>query len=167
VLEGERGRDRAVRPPHLPAGLDEYASPGQVGEDRFDVFVGLLGGGRDFRRRERSARDRRAAEHGLVCGREAVGGVLDEQADTVGDRVGELGEGPGGDDRTGSNLEPTSSQPIVQEVFGEQGHTACALMDELHQIGVGLAAQPGSDQRPHFVDRQRVEHDQRGPLPKA
>ena len=43
VVERERRRDRAVWPGPFSAGMDEHASPGEVGEDRFDVFVWLLG----------------------------------------------------------------------------------------------------------------------------
>jgi hypothetical protein len=103
----------------------------------------------------------------LVRSGEAVGGVLDEQAYAVGDRVRELGEWPCRDDRTGFDLEPSGSEPVVEEVFGEQRDTAGALMDERHHGGVGFAAGPGCDQFAHLVDPERVEGDQRGPLAEA
>ena len=44
MIEGERGRDRAVRPGAFSTGMGEHASPGQVGEGRFDVLIRLLRG---------------------------------------------------------------------------------------------------------------------------
>jgi hypothetical protein len=93
--------------------------------------------------------------------------VLDEQANPVGDRVGELGERLGRDQRTRFDAEPPGAEPVVEEVFGEQGHTAGALMDERRQLGVGFAAGSGRDQLADLVDPERVEGDQRRPLTEA
>ena len=164
VVERERRRDGAVGPGGLTAGLDEHPSSRQVGEAGFDVLVGLVGGGCDLCRGEGPAGDGGTGEHGLLGGGEPAGGVLDEEADAVRNGVTELVERPGGDDRTGADLEPSRSEPVVEEVFHEQRHAARAFVDERHEVGVGLAADPCGDELADVVDGQGVEGDERGTL---
>jgi hypothetical protein len=78
--------------------------------------------------------------------------VLDEQAYAVGDGVGELGEWLGRHESAGLDAEPSRAEPVIEEVFGEQGHTTGALMDERHQLGVGFTSGPRRHKLADLVD---------------
>ncbi len=120
VIEREHRRDGVVGPHALSSWLDEAAAAAEVGQFRFDVLLGSLGGGGDFGGRKFAPSDTGCRQDLLLIGRETFEGVLDELADAVWDPrhqclefYGELcAVGAGGDQFVG--------EPGVEQPFDEQ-----------------------------------------------